>query len=393
MKRLLLPFTLAVLLAACGTTGETDGQAGPAPTPAPTTAQSVRPSPSTTESAPAAPTTPTTRRGPDCAPVVAELAPRERLAQLLAVGVEPSDPAAAAALVRREQIGEIFIGGNATELLTGNALARVQRAAKVPVSVAVDDEGGRVQRLDMLDGSLPSAREMARTMSPAEVRDLAERRGQALRARGVTVDYAPILDLTDGPANGVIGDRSYSSDPAVAQRYAFAFAEGLAAAGVRPVFKHFPGHGRASGDSHATVVTTPPLARLRTHDLVPYEDVAGFEGAGVMVGHLDVPGLTDGEPSSLSPATYRLLREDYGFPGLVITDDLGAMRAVSDRYSLPEAVLLALRAGADQALWSSGGDPGPVLDRLERAVTAGELPEERVRESLERVLLAKGACA
>ncbi len=87
-----------------------------------------------------------------------------------------------------------------------------------------------------------------------------------------------------------------------------------------------------------------------------------------------------------------MLREDYGYDGVILTDDLGAMRAISDNYTLDEAVLIALKAGADQPLWSAGGDVGPVLDRLEAAMADGELPQERVNDALTRVLTAKGAC-
>jgi beta-N-acetylhexosaminidase len=249
-----------------------------------------------------------------------------------------------------------------------------------------------VQRIDTLVGSIPSAREMARTMSAAEVRDLAEERGKQLRDRGVTVDYAPDTDVSDQPARSVIGDRAFSADPDVVRQYALAFAEGLQAAGVRPVLKHFPGHGRADGDSHQSLVATPPLDDLRDNDLVPYEQIGEYGEVGVMVGHLDVPGLTSGAPASLSEDAYRLLRTEYEFTGPAITDDLGAMRAISDQYSLPEAVLRALDAGADQALWSSGGRTAEVLDRLEQALGSGDLPEQRVREALARVLLAKGTC-
>lgn len=337
--------------------------------------------------------TPATKESVSQCSAADEMSPRERLAQLLVVGVDPGDPAEAIALVRKDQIGGIFIGGKATDLFRDNALAQVQQAAQVPVSVAVDDEGGRVQRIRELEGSLPSAREMARTMTPEQVRKLAEERGRALSDRGVTVNYAPDVDLTDGPAEGAIGDRSFSADPAVARKYAMAFAKGLADGGIQPVLKHFPGHGRADGDSHAGLVSTPPLPELRGHDLLPYERIEEYgDNIGVMVGHLEVPGLTEGDPASLSEATYELLREEFQFDGPVLTDDLGAMRAVTDRYPLPEAVLRALQAGADQPLWSSGGQVGAVLDRLEQAVANGELRDERVREALDRVLLAKGAC-
>lgn len=340
-------------------------------------------------------TTPSASRpsGGECASVIEGLSPRERAAQLLVVGVNPSDPASAVALVRNNQVGGIFIGGNDTALFTGDALEQIQQAADLPVSVAVDDEGGRVQRIDELVGSIPSAREMAATMTPEEVRELAVERGRQLREYGITVDYAPVVDLTDGPAGGVIGDRSFSADPEKATEYAAAFADGLAESGVTPVLKHFPGHGRASGDSHQGLVQTPPLEDLRQSDLVPYDDFGNYpDDVQVMVGHLDVPGLTDGQPASLSPEAYRILREDYGYDGVVLTDDLGAMKAISDNYTLDEAVLLALQAGADQPLWSDGGDVGPVLDRLEAAIASGELPQDRVTDALTRVLSAKGAC-
>jgi beta-N-acetylhexosaminidase len=111
-----------------------------------------------------------------------------------------------------------------------------------------------------------------------------------------------------------------------------------------------------------------------------------------MIGHLNVPGLTDGLPASLSPAAYRLLRTDYHFSGVTITDDLAAMRAVSDRYPLPEAVLAAFRAGADVALSTTSTGVGPVLDRLQAAVADGRLAEEGVNASAARILAAKGWC-
>jgi beta-N-acetylhexosaminidase len=331
-----------------------------------------------------------------CAPIVARLAPRDRLAQRLVVGVDAADPDAVVETVRATQVGGIFLGGNATALLQNQSLRRVQAAARIPVAVSVDDEGGRVQRIDALDGNLPSARRMAR-MPVDQVRNLARERGRLLAARGVTVDFAPVVDVGDQPASAVIGDRSFSADPAVAARYAGAFADGLRGAGILPVLKHFPGHGHANGDSHKGRVTTPPLDRLRADDLRPYADLLGAGAAAVMVGHLDVPGLTDGLPSSLTPATYRLLRDDYRFDGLVVTDDLGAMKAITGTFTLPEAVLRALSAGADAGLWSSGAQDaasiGTVLDLLEKALTDGRLDPAANDRAVARVLAAKGVCA
>jgi beta-N-acetylhexosaminidase len=385
--RLLLTATIGAMIAGFFVACDSEPSGGAAPAPAPPTT-SASPSSSRTTTQP--PTSETS--GPNCAPVIEGMSARQRLAQLVVVGVDPADPAAAVDLVRTQGVGGIFIGGNDTALFEGDALNNVQDAADVPVSIAVDDEGGRVQRIDDIVGSIPSARDMARTMSPGEVRDLGEERGRQLRELGVTVNYAPDTDVSDQPADSVIGDRAFSAEPDTVREYGLALAKGLQAGGVRPVLKHFPGHGHADGDSHQSLVRTPPLADLRDNDLVPYENIGDYGEVGVMVGHLDVPGLTGGAPSSLSADVYRLLRTDYRFTGPTITDDLGAMRAIADQYSLPEAVLRALQAGADQALWSSGGRTSEVLDRLEAALDSGELSETRVREALARVLLAKDAC-
>ncbi|MFC5950870.1 glycoside hydrolase family 3 N-terminal domain-containing protein [Pseudonocardia lutea] len=331
---------------------------------------------------------------PTCVSMVGALTPRERLAQRLMVGVDAADPAGAARIVRDSHVGGIFLGGNATALLQNKALDAVQQAGNLPVAVAVDDEGGRVQRIDDLDGELPSARAMARK-TPEQVRALAEERGRQLAARGVTWDLAPDVDVSNQPASSVIGDRSFSNDPAVVTRYAGAFEEGLRQAGIYGVLKHFPGHGHSSGDSHQGRVSVPPLDRLRQADLGPYTDLLSrldHDRVGVMVGHLDVPGLTGDLPSSLTPATYRLLRDEYGFDGMVMTDDLGAMKAISNRFTLPQASLAALQAGADVALSSNVEPVAPILDALQQALDSGKITAADNDRAVERVLAAKNLC-
>src|SRR5699024_2961522 len=161
-----------------------------------------------------------------------------------------------------------------------------------------------------------------------------------LRGMGVTVDFAPSLDVSEQPDGAVIGDRSFSPDPARVVSYARAFATGLQDAGVTPVFKHFPGHGRSSGDSHHQSVTVPPLDQLVPHDLHPFAELAETSGAGMMLGHQQVPGLTGVDrPASLSPAAYRLRLAAHGYgaqpsDGPSFPDDLSGMRAVTDAFTL-----------------------------------------------------------
>jgi beta-N-acetylhexosaminidase len=233
---------------------------------------------------------------------------------------------------------------------------------------------------------------MAATMTATQVRTLATGLGGDLRRLGVNVDLAPDADVSDQPANDVIGDRSFSNDPNVVTTYAGAFAAGLRGTGILPVLKHFPGHGHAIGDSHTGSAVAPPLSTLLADDLVPYRKLPAVPGTAVMVGHLEVPGLTDTVPASLSPAAYQLLRSTFHFNGVAITDDLGGMSAVTAHYTLPNAVLLAIRSGADIALWSTGGQVDRVLDTLTAAVANGSLPRQRVQQAATSVLVAKGAC-
>jgi beta-N-acetylhexosaminidase len=254
--------------------------------------------------------------------------------------------------------------------------------------VAVDDEGGRITALA---DAAPSARDQARTMTPDGIRQLAHDRGEAMRRAGVNLDFAPVVDLSDGDASNAIGDRSYGTDPEQVTRDAGAFAAGLRDAGVLPTLKHFPGHGRASGDSHQAVVSTPPLQRLQRTDLAPYAALVERGEVAVMVGHLDVPGLTEtGVPASLSPAAYRYLRSRIHFEGLAVTDELGAMAAVTSRYTTPEAAVTAIAAGADVALLGPTDAYGSVVDALDQALTAGSLSQDRVDEALGRVRRAQG---
>jgi beta-N-acetylhexosaminidase len=353
-----------------------------ATTPAAAPTSTVRPS--TTRLAP--PTTTT------CARVIAKLPPRARLGQLFMVGVNPATPAGALALVRDGEVGGLFIGSNDPGLLTDGGVRRARSAATLPLFVGIDEEGGRVARVTGPHGKLPSARTMAATMSPAQVRTLATGLGAELRRLGVNVDFAPDTDVSDQPADAVIGDRSFSNSPGVVTTYAGAFAAGLRRTGVLPVLKHFPGHGHATGDSHTGAAGTPPLSSLLTDDLVPYRTLPNVRGTAVMVGHLDVPGLTGDVPSSLSPAAYRLLRQRYHFNGVVLTDDLGSMAAVTTRYPLPDAVLLAISAGADVALWTTGTQLSAVVQRLTSALADGTLSQARVNQAVTRVLIAKGVC-
>jgi beta-N-acetylhexosaminidase len=310
------------------------------------------------------------------------------------VGVRNADDAKA--VVANHHVGGIFIGSwTDLSILTNGTLKGLAASTALPAAISVDEEGGRVSRLSSLIGSAPSARVLARTHTVDEVYGMALDRGHKMRGLGITVDFAPDVDVSSAPDDTAIGDRSFSSDPAVVTAYAGAYARGLRDAGLLPVLKHFPGHGHGSGDSHSGGVTTPPLANLQNNDLVPYRTLVSAAPVGVMIGHLQVPGLTGDQPASLSPAAVKLLRAGTGyqgppFNGPVFSDDLSSMAAINEHYGVPEAVLRSLQAGIDVALWVTTDEVPTVLDRLEKAVAAGELTMPAVDASVLRIATVKG---
>src|ERR1700738_558894 len=287
------------------------------------------------------------------AAILAAMSTRDKLAQLLMVGVRNGDDAKD--VVANHHVGGIFIGSwTDLSMLTNGLVKNLAASTALPVAVSVDEEGGRVARLSSLIGTAPSARVLAQTHTAAEVYGMALELGHRMRGLGITIDFAPVVDVSDAPDDTVIGDRSFSSDPAVVTAYAGAYARGLRDAGLLPVLKHFPGHGHGSGASHTGGVTTPPLAQLQNDDLVPYRTLVSAAPGGVMVGHLQVPGLTGDQPASLSRAAVQLLRTGTGykgpaFDGPVFSDDLSSMAAINEHYTLPDAVLRSLQAGTDLA--------------------------------------------
>jgi beta-N-acetylhexosaminidase len=319
---------------------------------------------------------------------------RDKLAQLLMVGV--NDAADARAVVDNQHVGGIMIGSwTDLSMVSDGSLAEIaQSAGPLPLAVSVDEEGGRVSRLASVIGTQPSPRVLAATQTPEQVYQIALQRGQAMRNLGITIDFAPVVDVTTEADDEVIGDRSFGSDPTTVTDYAGAYARGLREAGVLPVLKHFPGHGHGSGDSHTGSVTSPPLADLQNNDLIPYRTLAAQAPVGVMVGHMQVPELTGSDPASLNPAAYALLRSgNYGgppFAGPIFTDDLSSMQAISDRFGVAEAALRGLQAGADTALWVTTAEVPAVLDRLEKALAAGELSMANVDASVLRMAAVKG---
>ena len=395
-RALAVIFLLAFVAAACGSAERVSVPstiAVPVPTTRPTTtaalittvAWTTTTSTTTTSTTTTSTTTTSTLApGPSAAECVADLPVGLRVGQVLLPLATQAELPVVADLAGRGLVAGVVVVGAVGDGFP-MAVAAVQAASATgPVMVAVDEEGGRVQRFEAMLGSMPSAAEMT-ALTVDVVRAMATERAEELVDLGVTVVLAPVLDVGGSPG---IGDRSFSGDPEVVSTHGIAFAEGLMAGGLVPVVKHFPGHGRANADSHDELATTPPLDELWEVDLLPF--VLTPDGAAVMVGHLAVPGLTGGVPATLSPAAVTgLLRDDLGFDGVVVTDDL-AMGAVADLVDVATAARLALIAGADLLMIGGLANVVPAAWSLVAALDDGSLDERWLDEAVERVLAMRG---
>ena len=318
---------------------------------------------------------------------------RERAAQTVIAGVPSAHFTDETRRLVRYNAGSVILLGhnieNRDQLKT--LIARMKRNAPKRLLVAVDEEGGRVARLgsEGLVRHLPSARRIAQQRSTDGVRMLGRKLGEEMRSLRVNWNLAPVLDVTGAPDYTVIGDRSYSHKARRVARYGRSFARGLHRGGLMTVGKHFPGHGRTSEDSHESMPTVRvSMRQLRNRDLKPYFARRGTLDA-VMSAHVRFTALNRKRPASLSRATTELLRQEVGFNGILMTDDL-AMGAITNRWTIPRAATMAIRAGADMVLTTPSGAAYDIVQRITRKVRDEVIPRARLNRAVERVLEAKG---
>jgi beta-N-acetylhexosaminidase len=319
----------------------------------------------------------------------------DRASAVLVVGLpgvtESSDPVVTQVL--QAKVGGVLITepNVRSSAQVGQLVSDIRARAGRPLIVATGEESGRVSTFRSLFGRSPSARVLAGRSATA-VQAVAHDVGSKLAAIGVNLDLAPVLDLDAGPAGSLIGDRSFSADPARAGAYGLAWARGLAAAKVVPTAKHFPGHGRATGDSHLELPRVDtPLAELQQSDLQPFADLIKAGVPAVMLDHVAYAAFDADLPASLSPAAYKLLR-DMGFRGVAITDSVG-MGAVNLRWGFGEAAVRAIAAGADGVLTTDGTQAPMMRDAIVAAVRQGRIPEARLNEAAGRVTALAGGQA
>lgn len=383
---------VAAILAACGLSRGADS-------PSPTARASARSTSTVTPSQSSSPS-------PTAMPSL-----RERIGQMLLVGFRGLTVETATDVVadiRDRNVGGVvlFDSDQPTHSATRNIrspeqlrvlVAGLQALAGTPLLVAVDEEGGRVARLDERHGFPP-------TYSAAELgarRDLAftglagQRIAETLVSVGVNLNLAPVVDLNVNPQNPIIGQlgRSFSADPAVVSAQAGAFIAGHHAAGVRTTLKHFPGHGSSTGDTHLGVVDV--TASWTRTELEPFANlIRDGRADAVLTAHVFNASLDSQHPATLSkPTISGILRQQLGWDGLVLSDDM-QMGAIRKAYGYEDAVRLAIEAGVDvltiaQQQVYEQGIVIRTIDIIERLVASGVLSEARIDASYRRITALK----
>lgn len=315
---------------------------------------------------------------------------REMVGQMFVVGMAGTEPDYyIEKMVRERNIGGVLLFGynmqseQQTKALT-ESLQELALATEpsTPLFVAVDHEGGEVAHAPWVSPQ-PAAAELGARADAREVRGVYEQVGLELRRAGVNTDLAPVVDTGYGSA---IGSRSFGEDPRLVAELGAAAVNGFQDAGVVASAKHFPNHGVAVSDSHTSLpVVQHDLQTINSYDLPPFRSAIEAGTPMVMVGHLLYPAIDPNLPASLSPQAMALLRQDLGFDGVIVTDDLAMVGATGDGTPA-DAAVAAVKAGADLLLISS--PPQQQADAYEAvvdAVDSGEISRDQLEDSVRRI--------
>ncbi|MGE5653243.1 MAG: beta-N-acetylhexosaminidase [Bacillota bacterium] len=331
---------------------------------------------------------------------LASMSLRDKVAQMVMVGFkEPqiSDHA-------RTMIADYHVGGiilflrnfeNPVQVakLNNDLQALAEQATGLPLLISTDQEGGMVARLVQDATVFPGNMALGATRSCAYAYEAAKMSAEELRAIGVQVNFAPVLDVNNNPANPVIGVRSYGECPDLVAELGVAAVRGYQDGGVIATLKHFPGHGDTDTDSHlALAAVKHDRKRLDEVELKPFRAAIAAGAGAVMTAHVTFPAIdpTPGLPATLSqPVLTGLLREEIGFQGLIFTDCM-QMKAISDNFGTAQAAVMTVKAGADCLLVCHTLEMQiQAIEGLWAAVERGEITEERIDQSVRRLLVAK----
>jgi beta-N-acetylhexosaminidase len=321
---------------------------------------------------------------------------RRQIGQLLIAGFDGHQiPPELRSLAREFGLGGVILFARniaEPEQVAEVAFDAARMLPDLPAWVSVDQEGGRVARLKAPFTEWPPMATLGRSSDVKLAARFARALAAELKAVGITLDYAPVLDIHTNAKNPVIGDRALAEQADEVARLGSAIIRTLQAEGIAACGKHFPGHGDTSTDSHheLPVVEHAP-DRIRRVEFVPFKAAIEAGVATIMTAHVLVPSLDERRPASLSRRiVFDLLRNELRYEGVIISDDL-EMKAIAAGYAVPEAAVMAIEAGCDAVLICSGdhATQAAALEALVHAVEEERLPFGRVEDALKRQRRAK----
>lgn len=269
-----------------------------------------------------------------------------------------------------------------------NSIQAAEGSGPRPI-MTTNQEGGTVCFYSTGMTCPPGAREQGRAPGPAAVQQDAAEMARDLRGLGFDSGLAPVADVWDA-RSPFMADRSFGSDPAAVSTLVTTAIQADHAGQVMAVAKHFPGHGSAA-DSHVSLPTVShDMATLQGVDLPPFQAAIGAGADMIMVGHLLVPAIDPDQPTSASPKAMALLRDQLGYKGVIITDDL-MMDGIQERYQGAQAGVAAFEAGADMLMFASSVTLGTqAIALLRQELAAGRISQARIDESARRIMALKG---
>lgn len=394
---IVLYISIMVLFSGCGLVTQL-GENPPAHTPPPSPIVTEGSSSAEATPVPTKKPVPTLAPSPTVDPVILllnSMTVEEKLGQLLIVGYNNDEQAEK--MIKDHKIGGMVLYRRnyddfekLYQLTQG--LKDLNQDSSFPLWIAMDEEGGTVTRLPPGKTPIPDARKVGSFEDLELTRATGWIIGRELAAAGVNLDFAPVVDIVSNPINTFMLKRCYGSTPQMVSDHGVAFLKGLHESGVLGCAKHFPGHGGTAVDSHKGMpVIETPLEEWIQHDAVPFQAMMDAGTDMIMVGHLAFPKIdSSGLPASMSPVFLKeQLRERMGYQGLIITDDI-EMQGYPQTGSRQETIIKTFLAGVD--LFAIGPTPETqleVLDALMEGFEKGRISEERINESITRIIKAK----
>lgn len=254
-----------------------------------------------------------------------------------------------------------------------------------PLFVSVDQEGGRVKRLQTHFTQFPSMYEIAQLDSPKLTFEVHKLMAEELRLCGINLNFSPVCDIWTNPNNKVIGDRSFGKTVDVVEKHVSAAIRGLHTGNMLACAKHFPGHGDTSKDSHYDLpYVTKSLKEIENYELLPFIKASKSRVEFFMMAHLVVDAIDKDLPCSVSAKAYAYLRESLKFKKIIITDDM-QMQAITDHFSTEKAPIMALAAGADVLCYRSLEATKLAYASVQEAIKTQELKKDKIEEKLSRI--------